>query len=112
MTHLRAGIAGIGRMGKRHAENLAWRLPGVSLVAACSPVGDELAWARGTLGVVHTYERYDDLLADRDVDAVFIVTPNTIHPEQIVAALKAGKGHPPVKGSDADLKAITAWMLK
>ena len=49
MSTLRAGIAGIGRMGRRHAENLAWRVPGVSLVAACSPLGDELAWAKGTL---------------------------------------------------------------
>jgi myo-inositol 2-dehydrogenase/D-chiro-inositol 1-dehydrogenase len=88
---LRAGIAGIGRMGRRHAENLAWRVPGVALVAACSPIGDELAWAQGTLGVARAYERYEDLLADRAVDAVFIVTPNTIHPEQVIAALRAGK---------------------
>jgi cytochrome c len=32
--------------------------------------------------------------------------------DAIVAALKAGKGHPAVKGSDDDLKKITAWMVK
>jgi cytochrome c551/c552 len=32
--------------------------------------------------------------------------------DAIVASLKAGKGHPAVKGSDADLKAIVGWMLK
>jgi myo-inositol 2-dehydrogenase/D-chiro-inositol 1-dehydrogenase len=41
--------------------------------------------------VARAYERYEDLLADREVDAVFIVTPNTIHPEQVIAALRAGK---------------------
>ncbi len=33
--------------------------------------------------------------------------------DMLVANLKAGKGgHPEVKASDADLKAIVAWMLK
>lgn len=32
--------------------------------------------------------------------------------DAIVSSLKAGKGHPAVKGSDADLKAIVGWMLK
>lgn len=32
--------------------------------------------------------------------------------DTIVANLKAGKGHPQAKASDADLKAIVAWMIK
>jgi myo-inositol 2-dehydrogenase/D-chiro-inositol 1-dehydrogenase len=88
---VRYGIVGIGRMGKRHAENLAQRVPGASLVAACSPVAEELAWARDTLRVPAVHELYEDLLARKDVDAVFIVTPNALHPEHIVAALRAGK---------------------
>ncbi len=32
--------------------------------------------------------------------------------DTLVANLKAAKGHPEVKASDADLKAIVAWMLK
>jgi len=88
---VRYGIVGIGRMGKRHAENLAQRVPGASLVAACSPVAAELAWARDTLRVPALHERYEDLLARKDVDAVFIVTPNALHPENIIAALRAGK---------------------
>jgi myo-inositol 2-dehydrogenase/D-chiro-inositol 1-dehydrogenase len=88
---LAAGIVGLGRMGRRHAENLAWRVPGVSLVAACSPDAGERAHAKDVLGVGRVYERYEDLLADGTVTAVFIVTPYTIHPEQIIAALRAGK---------------------
>ena len=88
---VRYGIVGIGRMGKRHAENLAQRVPGASLLAACSPVAAELAWARDTLRVPALHERYEDLLARKDVDAVFIVTPNALHPENIIAALRAGK---------------------
>ena len=88
---LRIGMVGLGRMGRRHAENLALRVPGASVVAACSPVADELAWARDALGVPRTYTQYEELLADGDVDAVWIVTPNTLHPAQIIAALRAGK---------------------
>ena len=51
-------------MGRRHAENLAQRVPGAELVAACSPIGDELEWARDTLGRGRTlYKDYGELLA-------------------------------------------------
>ena len=50
---LRVGIAGLGRMGRRHAENLAHRVPDAELVAACDPDRDELAWAERALGVAY-----------------------------------------------------------
>src|SRR6187455_2472869 len=91
MGTVRVGIAGLGRMGRRHAENLAFRVRGAELVAACSPLGDELDWARESLGVRHLHKDYADLLADKDVDAVFLITPSSLHPAQIIEALKAGK---------------------
>ena len=44
-------------------ENLAQRVPGASLVAACSPIGEELAWARDALGVTGLHKDYAELLA-------------------------------------------------
>ena len=85
------GIAGLGRLGKRHAENLAQRIPGAKLVAACSPAAEEREWATKALGVPATYADTAGLLAHPGLDAVFLVTPNTVHPGQIIAALKAGK---------------------
>jgi myo-inositol 2-dehydrogenase / D-chiro-inositol 1-dehydrogenase len=90
-SRLRVGIAGLGRLGRRHAENLARRAPRAELVAACSPVDDELAWARKELGVERTYRDYRELLADAAVDAVFLVTPTSLHAQQIIEALHAGK---------------------
>lgn len=90
-TALRVGIAGLGRLGKRHATMLARQVPAAELVAACSPVADELAWARDALGVPHAYADYDALLAHAGLDAVFLVTPTSLHADQIVAALRAGK---------------------
>lgn len=88
---LRIGIAGLGRMGRFHAEQLAWRTRGAELVAACSPVADERAWARQTLGIARVHERFEDLIADTSLDAVAISTPTTLHAEQMIAALRAGK---------------------
>jgi myo-inositol 2-dehydrogenase/D-chiro-inositol 1-dehydrogenase len=87
----KVGIVGLGRLGKRHAENLAFRVPGADLVAACSPDADERAWATQKLGVRHTFGDYRELLAHPGLDTVFLVTPNTVHPEQIIAGLEAGK---------------------
>ena len=88
---LRVGIAGLGRMGRRHAENLARRVTGARLAAACSPLKDEVAWVRETLGVPQTFSDYGTMLATAEIDAVFLVTPTTLHAQQIVDALHAGK---------------------
>ena len=90
-SSLRVGIAGLGRLGKRHAEQLARHTPGAVLSAACSPVPAELDWARTELGVRRCHADYADLLADPEVDAVVLVTPTTLHADQASAALRAGK---------------------
>jgi myo-inositol 2-dehydrogenase/D-chiro-inositol 1-dehydrogenase len=90
-SRLRVGIAGLGRLGRRHADNLARRIPRAELIAACSPVQDELAWAGKELGVTALYADFREFLADAQVDAVFLVTPTSLHAEQIVQALQAGK---------------------
>jgi myo-inositol 2-dehydrogenase/D-chiro-inositol 1-dehydrogenase len=88
---VRIGIAGLGRLGRRHARNLAERVPGATLAAACSPIGEELAWARNDLGITSTFDDYAQMLRSPSIDAVFLVTPTSLHAEQIIAALRAGK---------------------
>jgi hypothetical protein len=85
---VRIGIAGLGRMGRRHAENLARRVPGAALAAACSPVADDLEWAQRELGGVRAYTNYAQMLTQADLDAVFLVTPTTLHAQQIVDAVR------------------------
>jgi myo-inositol 2-dehydrogenase / D-chiro-inositol 1-dehydrogenase len=88
---LRVGIAGLGRLGKRHAEQLARRTRGALLVSACSPVADERDWARRELGVETLHEDFDRFVRDPQLDAVVLVTPTTLHAQQTIAALEAGK---------------------
>ena len=88
---LRIGIVGLGRLGQRHAQALAFSTRNCVLTAACSPVAAEQAYAREQLGIQQVYARYEDLLASPDVDAVVLVTPTSLHADQAIAALQAGK---------------------
>jgi myo-inositol 2-dehydrogenase/D-chiro-inositol 1-dehydrogenase len=90
-TPLRIGIVGLGRLGKRHAENLAQRVPGAALVAAASPVAAERDWAKENLPGVATYEDLPALLRHDGLDAVWLVTPTSLHADQSIAVLEAGK---------------------
>ena len=66
-------------------------MPGAALVAACSPVAEEREWARANLPELALHDDYETLLADKSIDAVWLVTPTSLHPAQIIAALRAGK---------------------
>ena len=91
LSRLRIGIAGLGRMGRRHAENLARGVPNAELIAACDPGADALDWAQRQLGVQQCFTDYAAMLAQAEIDAVFLVTPTTMHAQQIVDALRARK---------------------
>ncbi|MDN0083266.1 Gfo/Idh/MocA family oxidoreductase [Crenobacter sp. SG2305] len=88
---VKVGIVGLGRIGKNHARNLARRVRGAELLAGASPVAEERSWAQQELGVSRLYANMEALLADPDVDAVWLATPTSLHAEQIVSALEAGK---------------------
>jgi myo-inositol 2-dehydrogenase/D-chiro-inositol 1-dehydrogenase len=88
---LKVGIAGLGRLGKRHAQTLAFGTRHCQLVAACSPVAAERDWARSELGVETLHDDFDRFVRDPQLDAVVLVTPTTLHADQAIAALEAGK---------------------
>lgn len=88
---VRIGIVGLGRLGAKHAVNLAWHVPGATLAAACTPVAAEREWASANLPELALYSDYAELLNDASIDAVWLVTPTSLHADQIIAALRAGK---------------------
>ena len=91
MKKLRTGIVGLGRLGRIHAANIAYKIPNMTLVAACSLVPEELEYAKAELGVTEVYSDYRQMLAEADIEAVVIITPSGEHCWQIAAALDAGK---------------------
>lgn len=91
MKTIKVGIAGLGRLGKVHANNIAFKIPNATLTAACSIVPAELKYAKNELGVTDLYTDYREMLEKADIDAVAIVTTSSEHCWQIEAALDAGK---------------------
>ena len=90
MAARRLGIAllGAGRLGAAHARTLA-SLPEVHLavVADPAPAARELGTRYGARAVADPLEA----IADREVEAVVIVTPTGMHAGQIEAAARAQK---------------------
>lgn len=89
--HIRYGVIGTGMMGVEHILNIS-ALENTSVVAiadtddASRQAGLEAAGSETT-----AYEDYRDLLADDDVDAVVVVTPNFTHINVMREVIASGK---------------------
>ncbi len=90
VKNVNLGIVGLGRLGKRHALNLRYKVKGVNLKAACSLVPEELQWAKEELSIAETYTNYDEMLRNAQLDAVFLVSSSSVHAEQIIKAMNHG----------------------
>jgi len=87
---VRWGVIGLGWFGEVHAEVLA-SMPGIELAAVCTRRADRLKEVADRFDVPRRYTDYRELLADKDVDAVSVVTHYYDHCKIAVDALKAGK---------------------
>lgn len=88
---LNVGIIGAGRIGKVHAETLAFRTPGAVPAAIADinlAVAQDVA-KRYRIGKV--VETADAILSDSDIDAVLICSPTDTHADLVVRAAQAGK---------------------
>ncbi|KAJ6090412.1 NAD(P)-binding protein [Penicillium sp. IBT 16267x] len=88
-SKLRVGIAGLGRMGKRHAVNFHESTARAHVVAACTPDEEERQWAAEHLEGVKIYSDYDEMLKD-ELDAVIVASITAVHAEQSIKAIKKG----------------------
>jgi scyllo-inositol 2-dehydrogenase (NAD+) len=91
MSKLGVGVLGVGRLGRRHAENLKHRIPDARLVAVADADHTAATQVAKDLEVEHTYATVDGLLERKDVQAIVIATPSKFHAEEIQAAAQAGK---------------------
>lgn len=90
MEKLRIAVVGIGRMGMTHAENLADRVQGVTLVAVTTAKPERGEAARRRLGRVAVYSTLDALLAAEPLDAVVIASSTSAHVDNVKACAAAG----------------------
>lgn len=90
MRRIKAGVIGIGFIGRCHVEGL--RRLGYVDVATASRGGLAEAKAKAAeIRVERAYGSYADLINDPDIEVVHICTPNMQHYEQAKQALLAGK---------------------
>lgn len=118
MKTVRFGIIGCGLMGHEFASAVArWcHLTEVTvrpeLVAICNRRPDKFPWFEQNFSSIEQATTdYRELLANPDVDAVYVALPHHLHREVYCAAIEAGKhllGEKPFGMNGRDFAAISA----
>ena len=88
---LRIGLVGVGVAAQINHIPALKRLEGVEIVALCDRDPEKAARVAQKFGVPQSSGRFDDLLANDELDAVDLCTPNFLHAPMATAALEAGK---------------------
>jgi predicted dehydrogenase len=88
---LRVGVIGAGANTRlRHLPGLQ-ALTDVEIVAVCNRRPTSTVAVAREFNIRHTYERWEDLIADPDIDAVVVGTWPYLHHPIALAAFEAGK---------------------
>ena len=90
MKAVNIGVVGLGRLGIKHAENLAFKIPKANLIAVCAMEEEKLEEVKREWGVPYTYKSFDEMIGNKELDAVLIASPSGLHTDQISKALEAG----------------------
>src|SRR5699024_8656557 len=91
MGTIRWGIIGAGWIADIMAADFAF-VPGADLVAIASRDHSRARELADKHGVPRAYGSYGELLADDDIDVVYIATTHPHHRDVALAAIDAGKG--------------------
>jgi len=89
MTGLRWGILATG--GIAHAFTSDLRTAGLNVTAVGSRRPDAARAFADEFAISHAHGSYEDLVADPEVDIVYVATPHGRHLEDAALALQAGK---------------------
>ncbi|MBT5925913.1 MAG: Gfo/Idh/MocA family oxidoreductase [Verrucomicrobia bacterium] len=89
-TNFRWGILGTGRIAGEFAEGLQ-QLEGVELRAVASRKQETADVFAKKFGAMNAHSNYQKLADDPEVDAVYVATPHSLHCENTLLCLEAGK---------------------
>ena len=85
---MKIAFAGTGYISKIHAQ--AAQHCGAELSAVVNHKPESMAAFAEGFGIPRQYQTVEALLSDGGVDALVVSTPNYLHAEQAIAALRAG----------------------
>jgi len=88
---IRLGVIGAGRIGKVHAETIAFRIPEAALVAVADPNLTAARDLASRCGAPRAFADPGELLADPGLDGVLICSSTDTHAGLIVRAARARK---------------------
>ncbi len=103
---IRVGLIGAGRIGRVHAENLAYRVPEASLVAISDIFVEAAEKLAADFQIPATYKDHRRLMEDKTIEAVIICSSTDTHSMMIEEAGAAGKHIFCEKPIDHDLSKI------
>ena len=84
------GVIGLGRLGSAYAKYFTGRIAGAALVAVSDVIESTVSSLAAELGISKRYSRYQDLIADEEVQGLVIVSPTSTHKEIVLEAAKRG----------------------
>jgi predicted dehydrogenase len=90
-TGVRWGLIGCGDIAAKRVAPALRGTPGSALVAVARARAELAADFARQHGARRWYGDWREVLADREIDAVYLATPVRLHAEQAVAAAEAGK---------------------
>ncbi len=91
MKRLKIGLIGLGRLGSVYGGHLAHHVPNAHLYAVEDTDGSLAKSFAKKYEVNKWYQNYSDIITDKDVDAIAVISPTSTHKEIVIDALKAGK---------------------
>ena len=86
---IRIGLAGLGTAGRSLPLAVA-KTPGFAFVAGADPRREAREQYRAEFGI-ETFDDVAALCSMRELDAVYVATPNPFHAEHAITALESGK---------------------
>jgi predicted dehydrogenase len=84
-------VVGCGRVSAMHFAGAAAHPGEVTVVAACDPVPDRLAWAQAQHGVPQTFSSVEQMLEEAEFQTAIVCTPTHIRLPAVRALAEAGK---------------------
>lgn len=91
---LRVAIMGLGSYGTRVAEAMT-ACKAAKLVGVISGTPSKITAWQTKYGIpeknCYNYENFDNIKNNPDIDAVYVITPNGLHKDQVIRVAKAGK---------------------
>ena len=89
---LKIGIIGAGRIGKVHLESISYHVKNATVTAMADPfMNEETEKLIRSYGVSKVTKDYQDILNDKDIDAVLVCSSTDTHAAISIEAINAGK---------------------